>query len=220
MSHMHRSRATHSETANSRTEMPTIVVQPAQPIIQIPRQALWERLLSLAASVTSLAVAIAALVIANRSYQDQHATDVQAFAVSNGQYAEQVSAWIIPPSRGAPARVVVQNLGSTPISDTMALLTGNDTTAETRRGRGLTQAVLGVVPPCSVATVPLSRSTVRKLDVPLQLVRIHILSFTDINGVSWYRHDDGQLQNLESGTPDSTTVSSHLTISRAPAGCT
>src|ERR1022692_4791951 len=120
-----RSHEGRDERLTARPEMPTIVVQPAQPIIQpaqpiiqILRPGWWERLLPLAVSLASVVVAIGALVIADRSYHDQLATDIRAASASNAQYAEHVSSWIKPSSGHLPVRVIVQNLGSAPIADT------------------------------------------------------------------------------------------------------
>jgi hypothetical protein len=192
-------------------EITPIVVQPVQPIIQMPRPAWWERILPLAGSLISAIVAIAALSVAYNSYRDQHTLDNQSMLTTNAEYADQVSSWLILSSNRQPTELVIQNLGSAPIVDTSAVVTSMSAISDGW------EFPLGTVPPCSRVTEEISDNDFSNESG----IFVYDIRFTDENGISWSRDYSGKLQ--ETGSDEFISIPNppgYVAISQPPAGCT
>jgi hypothetical protein len=164
----------------------------------------------------TILVSVGALIVSFMAYQDQHAADLAADVAEQQQYADQVAFWIGLGNGNpyAPPEIIVQNRGAAPISDVVVAL--YDTGAHNARGAYVGgKFPLGLIPPCTISSTPLSKSQADLFlgpGMPPQAGSFYFgsemgfrswITFTDADGQSWERTGDGGL--IRRGSRNSLT---------------
>ena len=184
------------------------------PIPPEPPRTPWHWLLT---TTIPIVISVFALLISVRAYDDQHASDQAAAQAARQQYARLVSAWLVSTSERGEASIVIQNLGSAPVTEGTAFIV----IPPRRDGVYVT---LGDIPPCSTATATVAY---RDLGLPsgaegtasFMKARITFLMFEDVNGIWWDRSQDGRLVGASAGSTGNvpSVLSSSIKIETAKA---